>query len=246
MTYQRSIMMNEDLDITGLNGRIIDVVKTDFPKFHITEKNKVWHQVALGYLMFWMWRWPKNENGKRKWSSTFMTEFTTTMGYGMYVTDISILTRRRYWWTIAHEFVHISDMEKYGSIPYSIAYLFPQCLVLLAPLAIGTIWFPSMIWFLAFLVFGLPWPSPGRSHLEWRGYTMTLACRYWETGGIGIEHLPMIINSFTGSDYYFMWPFRRSITAKFQESLRKITSGEILEDEVFRKIHDAYHVSLNN
>lgn len=222
------------------NQRIIEVIQEDFPTFHIKEKKDVWHQRMLGYLMFWMWRWQKGADGKRRWSSTFMTDFTTTVGFGVYVSDIKILTRRRYWWTIAHEFLHMCDMVRFMSIPYSLAYLFPQCLAPLSILAIGSIWIPAMKWFLVFLIFGLPWPSPGRMYLEWRGYTMTLACRYWETGSVGHEALPAIVNSFTGSDYYFMWPFKNHITAKFQESLRRIASGDILSDAAFRKIHDAY------
>lgn len=225
----------------GFNKRIIEVIQEDFPEFHIAAKEDVWHQRLIGYLMFWMWRWPKDEEtGKRKWSSLFMTNFTTTIGYGMFVSSINILTHRRYWWTIAHEYIHIWDMRRLSSVPYSLFYLFPQFLPLFALFAIGAFWVPSMKWFLVFLVFGLPWPSPGRMYLEWRGYTMSLACRYWDTGKISHDDLSYYIDHFTGADYYFMWPFRGHIAAKFQDSLHLITSGEILNDEIFRKVHDAY------
>lgn len=229
--------MNEAI---GFNARIIEVVREKFPKFHIKAKEDVWFQRLLSYLMFWMWRWPKGEDGKRRWTSLYMTNYTTTMGYGMYVTSLDVLQRRRYWWTIAHEFVHMWDMNRITSIPYSLAYGFPQILVPGALLAIGAIWWPQMIWCLLFLVFALPLPSPGRMWLEWRGYTMTLACEFWDKGEVGPSDLPWIIENFTGPDYFFMWPFKKHITRKFEDSLRRIRSGEILEDEPFRIVHDAY------
>jgi hypothetical protein len=141
----------------------------------------------------------------------FMTNYTTAIGDTLYLPD-SILAaleeeNPRIAGLLAHETMHLLDRKKYGTIPYAVMYLLPQLGALLALLSLLAIWFGSgWLWCLAFLAFLAPIPSPGRAHIEKRGYLMTLAWHRWQYG----DDKPVpgwVLENFTGPAYYFMWPF---------------------------------------
>jgi hypothetical protein len=167
----------------------------------------------------------------------FMTDYTTTVGTTIYVPrgDFSEY-QNDYVEIFAHELMHMRENKQQGSVLYFLRYFFPQILFPLALLSIGAIW---NLWFLLallFLLFLLPLPSPGRRDIELNGYTMSLAVRYWTGSQLDETDFTRIERYFTGSAYYFMWPFAGGIGRDLRERAVRIRSGDILSDRLFREI----------
>lgn len=115
---------------------------------------------------------------------------------------------------LIHEMVHEDDRKKLGSLLFSLIYLFPQVLGLLSLLSILSFIWPWMLWFLAFSVFLLPLPAPGRAWLEVRGYRINVAIAKLFNGERYAEIFAGMIFSrqFKSPAYYWMFPlFKRRI-----------------------------------
>ena len=129
---------------------------------------------------------------------------------------------------LAHEWVHLSDRKRFGFL-FDIGYLFPQCLAFLSLLA------PFLsVWWLLCLLFLLPIPSPTRAWLEFRGYSMTMACKWWLTGN-GINYY-WIERQFVGQWYYFMWPFKGIVRKMFEKQMEKIKNDDLSPEQ--RKVKE--------
>jgi len=183
-------------------------------------------------------------------NKTFMTDFTTTIGNTVYfpdrtfVEEKSISARN----TLAHEFVHTEQINKYTSIIFSFLYFFPQSLSLFVIifLCFGT-WVPALITLLALA----PIPAYFRMKFELEGYQMTLfminetmkeygygtSRRREKLLKIAIEISRMF---FVNSTYYFMWPF--GVESQLTETVEKILNGDILKtSEAYEKVLDALY-----
>ena len=129
---------------------------------------------------------------------------------------------------LAHEWVHLSDRKRFGLL-FDIGYLFPQCLAFLSLLA------PFLsVWWLLCLLFLLPIPSPTRAWLEFRGYSMTMACKWWLTGN-EINYY-WIERQFVGQWYYFMWPFKGIVRKMFEKQMEKIKNDDLSPEQ--RKVKE--------
>jgi hypothetical protein len=138
------------------------------------------------------------------------------------------------WNVTAHELVHMSDeYDRYGWM-YKPMYLLPQILALGAFGAFGAFWNLQFLWCLTSLVFLAPLPSFGRTHLELRGYGMSLAVRYWQAqlpedrnfGRFDEEGMiDWMTQQFTGSAYYFMCPFKGFVKDRLREILQEAKDG---------------------
>ena len=122
---------------------------------------------------------------------------------------------------LAHETVHEYDRKRFGTIPFSILYLFPQVLALLAVLAIFAIWNPWWLLCLFFLGFAAPIPSIGRMYLELRGYRVNMMCERLLTGDAKSYAKFISTSIFSGPDYYFMWPFQSSVEKKLLDQTKE-------------------------
>jgi len=98
---------------------------------------------------------------------------------------------------------------------------------------LGTIylsWFMagwSTLWFLGGLFCLGPWPSPGRTHWEKRGYAMTLALYQWLGYPITERLKTHTEDHFVTSQYYFMCWSRKSIRIYIDQTLRDAQLGRI-------------------
>ena len=132
----------------------------------------------------------------------------------------------------AHEYVHLSDRKKWGAFIFNMSYLMPQIFAVTAVLAF---WYSN--WFLLFLGFLAPLPSPGRAFIEFRGYRMSMAVAYW----MGYKVKPSnYIQQFTKSGYYWMFPFKSVVESVLESELCKIESG-VLSPEL-KEIYDVLYV----
>jgi hypothetical protein len=149
----------------------------------------------------------------------FMNLFVTTIGNTVYYPSRQNIREHEAEaiLILAHEYQHIKDNQRIGKIIYPLIYLLPQCLALLSLLSLLA-FTNSYAWlFLAFLLFLLPIPSPGRKYIELRGYKMSLFVYNLylkQNNFLSDERKERLINmcdsynfQFTEGTYYFMWPF---------------------------------------
>ena len=182
-------------------------ISEKIPGFRIRPKNDSPLMRVLSFLLFF--------------NKAFMDRYITTIYPTVYVPA---------WWgkhrnmsfselgIIAHEYVHLMDRKRLGWI-FNLLYLSPQIFSLLM---LAAFW---NSWFLLAVLFLLPWPSPGRAWLEYRGYRMTMAYYYWmRKEKCNIE---MLVDEFTGSNYYYMFPFRKFLIKKFNKDYDKIVDGDL-------------------
>ncbi|MFA5202890.1 MAG: hypothetical protein WC708_00540 [Lentisphaeria bacterium] len=129
---------------------------------------------------------------------TFMTNFTTTIGYTVYVssswekmTDINKIIILR------HERIHMQQRNKYGPLMFSFLYLF----------------FPLPCIFAYF-----------RMKFETEAYAETIkaTAELTEIGAALVqskEYKEKIIKNFTEASYFWTWPFRASLEAWYSRAL---------------------------
>jgi len=205
-------------------------------KYNIKYKNQSWLMKLIGSLLFF--------------NKLFMSKYATTINQTTYLPDDKYVADKDYESIvlIGHEYVHAYDAKHYSSFLYSLIYLFPLWLCLLAI----PMYFIIGFWSLLFLIFLGPVPSIGRTWAEFRGYSMTLFLCHEvlkEKKNTDIEYTMDKIardiqdKYFHSAAYYFMWPF--NMDKKFDAVLEKIKSGDILkEDEIFQEVLDAFKNSI--
>ncbi|MEZ4775348.1 MAG: hypothetical protein R3D00_19345 [Bacteroidia bacterium] len=150
----------------------------------------------------------------------FLSRFTTVVGNNIYFPNRSFIRMNpdAAMRTLAHEAVHILDMDRWTPGFFAGAYLFPQIL------ALGVFLFPFLgIWALLFLLFLLPIPAPFRTYFEVRGYAMdVLTVAPHQRKAV----LDQAVAQFTGWNYYKMFPFESSVRAQITEWVNKAEKGE--------------------
>ena len=144
----------------------------------------------------------------------FMTSYTTTIDKTIYTPEGFYEKGEGFnsFDVIAHEYVHMYD-DKYLMKGYKLQYLFPQILAIFSLLSILAIFNLSFLWFLLFLLFLIPLPAPGRTKIELRGYGMNIKVRQWLGFEVNDKHIKRYAKHFTGSGYYYMWPFKSIYSA---------------------------------
>lgn len=175
--------------------------------FRIRFKDERWEMQLLNLFVFWF-------------NPKFLTHFTTVIGSTIYFPNRAYLSQRpeSAMRTLAHEVVHILDMERVGFFPFMLGYGFPQIF------ALGIFLFPWIgLWALAFLIFAFPWPAPLRARYEARAYAIDLlTCRSYEQAPLKRQ----FENLFTGWDYYRMYPFQDQVIPMIEDWVKQIEKGE--------------------
>lgn len=206
--------------------KMVVLCRDEVPGFTIKFKNRSLWMKFLGLFAM-------------LFNNRFMSSFTTTTGRTVYIAteELFLAHQDSYAQTLAHELEHLIERQKEGTFYNALRYLFPQILVVFALLAVLAIW---NLWFLLALVFLLallPLPAPGRRDIELRGYTMSMATRYWLTGSIRDRDFERIASQFTSSAYYFMWPWHDDIVHRLKLRAQNIRTGVALQDPTYRKVH---------
>lgn len=151
--------------------------------FQIKFKSASWSQKLIAFLVKW-------------YLPTYMTHYTTVIGKSIYLPDESLINHPNTRFTIAHEVVHLLDQRRLSTPLFLLIYLSPQII------AIGVLSFPWLeyqaLWF---LLFGLPWPSPGRVYLEARAYGLELSL--YDMAGYRVDQ-DRFVDIFLSPGYYFM------------------------------------------
>ena len=205
------------------HSEFLDFLAKDM-KVHISYKDESLFMKILGVILFF--------------NKRFMSRMTTTI-----MDRIWFPSRERvrvwpshYWRTLCHELVHVVDYRDKGWW-FMLSYMLPQALSLFALLGLV---FQSW-WFLLFLLFLAPLPAPWRKKAEMRGYAMSMAVDKWYyREDLSEGYRNDLIETFTGSGYYFMWPFKGWVRKEINLWADRINSGEIFEHgDIYRYVHDA-------
>ena len=165
----------------------------------------------------------------------FLSHFITTIGRTVYVPR-AIIERTGLVPTLAHEAQHYWDNRRWGLF-YPIGYLSPQIWALGALLSLLAIWFSNW-WLLCLLCLLLlaPLPALFRMLIERRGYLMSIACFYWARGD---QDVTWTLKYFKGADYYWMWPFEKSLRWWFERNFEKIRAGKF-PTPIFKEVHSFF------
>lgn len=201
---------------------LLQLCAEEAPGFALKFKNESVPMRVLGTLMFF--------------NPSFMTEYTTTIGRTVYFPSKQyVLDNQSIAFEIlAHELVHMVD-EK-SDKAYKVKYLFPQILSLMALLSVFSFVSAWALLFLLFLLALLPLPAPWRKTTELRGYTMSLAMLHWTGDAIDNSTLDYYAKQFTGSAYYFMWPFKSAVMAELQRIATQVKTDAVLTDPLFVRV----------
>lgn len=203
---------------------LVAAAQTHFPDLQVKYKDQSTFMKFLGTLLFF--------------NPSFMTNYITTIGSTVYYPNEADVLGNPINSSIIlmHELVHIYDSHRLGRLLFSFLYLTPQILALLClPLFLVS-------WKLALpltLFFLLPLPSYFRMHFERRGYFTTLYVmnalnKKYQLNVQLEDSKDYYISQFTSSAYYFMWTFKSSLQAQFEDAINKINSGgRPFEDPVF-------------
>jgi len=211
---------------TELFQVLTGIVKTTLPKFSHRWKAKVWIYKVIGPVV-------------GLFNKRFLTDYITTLYPHVDWPQEHPENDDWTWKVFGHEFVHLSDTKRL-SLRYVLAYGFPQIFTPLALLAFLAFW---KIWFLVCLSFLLcvaPWPAPGRTWAELRGYTMSMAVNLWRYGDVQETTIDWIVPQFTGWAYYRMCPNEKKIRDQLTKAVQSVRDGSILtppENEPFRVVY---------
>lgn len=150
------------------------------------------------------------------------------VGKTIYLSDTTYRFDENAWRTIAHEWVHATEMSgAWRMLGFLLRYSAPQILALLVLPALFFS-FPAAVW-LSLLALAAPWPAPWRVGAEARAYAVSVACGGWlaahRAGGRRLPESPFEVayyaEALTRPMYYFAswsegWA-RRRIEAAYQE-----------------------------
>jgi hypothetical protein len=123
-----------------------------------------------------------------------------------------------------HEVQHAHDYLL-GKLSFVLLYLFPQVLSVMSFFALLAIFFGNewLVW-LVCLLFLAPIPAPARMYFELRAYMCNAAYEFWRSGVKTGNYPETFLDIFTGSSYYFMWPFEESLIKRL-----RVAESEIFE-----------------
>lgn len=201
---------------------VINVIQQTFPEFSIERKKDSWVCKAIAFLI-----WVFNPNFMERGTFAFRKKVYVT---GAVEDALSRSTgRSAYCSSLVHEFVHMLDQERDGQFLFSMAYLFPQNLALLAFLALGALWWWPAIFFLAFLGAAAPWPAPYRLAYEVRGYAVGYALNSKMYPQLDILFWDEALEALQSPAYYYM---TRKREAHNMNSLVYTQGGPFLYDGI--------------
>ena len=189
-------------------------IRKEFPDFELIDKRDSLLMKVLSKVLFF--------------NKTFMTSYITVIGNKVYVPRLPWKRTNPYGATVvlAHEWVHMKDNKRLG-FWFKFLYLSPQIFSILALLGF---WKPI---FFAALVFLLPYPALWRAKFELRGYTISMAVRWWL-----LQKEPdydFFAKQFTGPSYYFMYPFESYVKERLEEEFLRIKADQLEPHEAHIK-----------
>jgi len=196
----------------------------EVPDFAVRYKDKSWSQRLLGLLSY-----PFNRK--------YMTDYITTLYPYVYFPGRPAQSED--WKVLAHEYVHLYDMKRHPLL-FRLGYAFPQMLGIFSLGALFAFLTPWALLCLTFLLALAPWPSPGRTDAEMRGYAMSMAVNYWRYGYVSPVTLDWVTQQFIGWPYYRMAWGETLIRMRLDRIVSTLVSGTILTGDDGKPFRDVY------
>lgn len=219
-------MTGDEAKLRLLEGAI----KKRIPQFEVRWKNK--GPGSAGQKVISRLIWLFNRQYMTEYISTFYPRVYWPSSLDYWKNPASSLE------TLAHEGVHLFDGHDHR-FWFGFSYLLPALFALLSLGALAAIWASNwFLLFLAALACLLPLPAYWRMRWELRGYAMSMAVDAWRNGSVTAATKRMTLDNFTGSAYYFMWPFRKGMERRLDEAEKSIHNGDILQwSPLFPQVH---------
>ncbi len=167
-------------------------ISDEFPKFKLVPKSSSWLMKAIGAVL-WVVTFGKQH--------TFLAEYITTIGYTVYTPsdwdkkpDITKIV------TLRHERVHMRQRRKYGMFLFTCLYVF-------LPMPGGLAYF--------------------RYKFECEAYEETMRALselapWGEETVRSADYREELIDFFTSAQYFWMWPFRKSLETWYDGVLSRL------------------------
>ena len=155
------------------------------------DKTTTWHQRVLGFLLLVL------SLGRAR---GYMEHVVTTVGRRIYVPrSWGSWPREQRVEILRHELVHVAQFERWGVLPFLVAYL-------LLPLPVGLAWC--------------------RMRLEREAYEESIRCAF-SRGGRGATDAmrEQIVGHFLGAGYLWMWPFRDDVERWYDTFVESLDRG---------------------
>lgn len=203
-----------------MNDLLKKEISKEIPNFNVFIKERSSLMRFFGKIMFF--------------NKFFMTRYITTFYPNIYFPRETLKDAQITFSVLAHEFVHLLSAKRKSPIFHGFLYGLPQILATLSLLSILAIWFSNM-WLLnlLWLLLLAPIPAYFRTEEELDAYTMSLYVAALQKNSFPNvtrkqlkSHVDYISENFYGSNYYFMWPFKKNITEKLNQRIDKIAKGD--------------------
>lgn len=167
----------------------VDYLKERLPGIKLVEKKKSWFMKILGWLCFF------NRN--------FMTTTTTTIGKTIYLPtqvphDLELIG------IIAHEYIHLWDVQREGKVRFYLRYAFPQVMGLFGFVSCFAAYNISLVMFALFFVCFWPSEAPFRREYEQRAYAMSVVFEQWTRPSLNPKMIDNIVDILHGPSYYWL------------------------------------------
>mgnify|MGYP006401005175 CR=1 FL=1 len=202
-----SAMSLKDAVYLSIRVELLELINEQAPHFALRRKSDSFFIKALNFVFFFKKRFSRYQ-ATTVYPVIYVPEF-----WGKYKkyknAELEIL---------AHEYIHIYDRKRLGWL-YNILYLSPQIFSLFA---LGAFW---NVWFSLFLLFLLPWPSPGRAWLEFRAYRANIAYQYWTNNKK--YDMMILVSQFVGPNHYYMMPLKKVLEKWFNREYKKIRNNKL-------------------
>jgi hypothetical protein len=196
---------------------IVNTALKSFPSLKISFKDTSLLMRILGTILFF--------------TPGFMTKYITTIYPTIYFPTQSYINNPAdpisASVVICHELTHCNDARNINPLLFGLLYLSPIILV------IPALFLFLISWKLALpliILFASPVPAYFRYLFEKRAYMVSLYAnnaiskKYGWTPNFVVQEAD-IIEQFTTSAYYFMWPFKKSLTDDFDAAVKAVQAG---------------------
>lgn len=170
----------------------LDEIRAEFPDFKLKSKSESWLMKAIHVFLLVI------TFGQMK---TFMTKFTTTVGYTIYTpsswAEMAPMSKVL---ILRHERVHMRQRKAKGSFWFTVSYL-------LLPFPVLWAYF--------------------RMKYEMEAYEESIRARweYYGLKGFTPEVREAMISRFTGPSYFWTWPWRKRIERWYDEVVSRFVDA---------------------
>lgn len=205
------------------------VIQQRSPKFKVIAKK----DSRLHRFIDWCLRCPWIKG--KEINPHYMTKYWTTIGHTVaYPNEEREDQHYHNWSVLPHEGKHSFQAKKWSSFLFGTFYLlgtpvyFIAMALLCWPFFIWLPWWSGVAWLGAGLLLSIPPFGYWRARWELQAFRISIALRYWRRAIVDNTYLESIADHFTKSDYFWMWPFRKSVLKRLDHYRNEVTSGAIL------------------